>query len=158
MLSFQPAPRALCNITPSLPGGFAELDLSTPCMHWFCSAWPSAPLPKAVAAPVQPVCLSSPPVPLCSISLWLIISCHPGQIQEPAFLAHVCLLSQLHLGTRAVASLLLLEARGSFSHISKPPYPAQLCPLEAWLCVMGLVPFMTGIYVEVQPLQSKVQK
>lgn len=134
-------------------------------MHWGCSAWPSAPLPEAVAAPDQPVCLSSPH---CATLLNLTAAYHsmpPGSNPGASFpcpcLPFVSAASRCP-GYCFLATLggqgLPLEARGSFSHISKPLYPAQLCLLDAWLCVLGLVPFMTGVYVQVQPLQSKVQK
>lgn len=52
-----------------------------------------------------------------------------------------------------------LGALGSFHHISKLLYPAHLCSLDVWVCVVDLVPAMQGIYVgEVQTLQGKVQK
>lgn len=164
ILSFWPAMCTLGSMGPASLGGCAELHLSTPCRGWCCSVWSFAPLPEAVAAPSLSFVSHHLSVPLRWIALQPVLSRHTGHMCKQDSLAHVYLWCSSISVPYAAVSLLLkgamaaLLASWSFSHISKPPCPGQLCPLDAWLWVPGLVPSISGIYKEVQPLQVKLQK
>lgn len=99
-LSFQPALHTPGGIAPSSAGGFAQLVLSTSCMHWAVLPGHLCPCLNQWQLPPDVFTSHHPTVPLCRISQRLVISCHFGQIQEPAFLAQVYLWSELHLCAR----------------------------------------------------------
>lgn len=132
-VSSRSAPRTgRCTLCP--PGGRAGLGRSAPCVPGRHSSCSPAPLPEAGAAPAQPARLASPH---CATLLNLTGACHftpprsnPGACfplpsLPVVWAASLCLCSCLlaALGDQHQPC----GALGSFSHISQPLYPAQLC-------------------------------
>ena len=105
--------------------------------------------------------LCSPVASCCSLSFHAALVTFVSQL---SVLVSTCDVAAC-LCPHAVVSLLpkgptpTLASVGSFSHISKPLCPGQLCPLDARLRVINWVPFKSDIYIgEVQPLQVKLKK
>lgn len=110
-----------------------------------CSAWSCVLLPKMGVAPL--------PVYLAHCLLVCRISCHPGQVCEPAQFAHTYMNSGIHT-YQTVVSLQVqqptkacLQDSGPLPPYFQPILPALLCLWGAWLCAAAWVPCTLGISI-----------
>lgn len=135
-LGFQPVVLTLGGITPTPPGGWAELHLNAPYRDCCCSAWSSGPLPEAVAAPALSVCLSSP---FWATLLNLAAVCHftpPWSHPWASFPRPCPPVLWLHLCAPCSG---LLAAQGAT--VSRSALPSGCMALTTWfspLCVRHL--------------------
>lgn len=148
---------------PFSPDDCAGPDPDVLCRDWGCSAWSSAPSPEWWQLP--PDLLAPCHLPCHSVELHCYLSFHGTLVKARSRLPssaspcrRSCISEPVLLFPRhSVGPWPSLGTRGSFSHVSR--HCPQLSPaLRMHGSVREAVPSMPGIYIEVQPLQGKVQK